>query len=154
MTQTPGVSYRFRARAVDYAGNVGGYVTGASFTPQIVQQTSTAIRFSTGWSTVSNPSYLGGTAKGRSVIGSAASYRFTGRSVGLVSGLGPSRGRIKIFIDGTYVRTVDLYSATTRYRALVFGWGWSSSGTHTIRIVLAGPSTRPRVDVDAFVVFR
>jgi hypothetical protein len=31
---------------------------------------------------------------------------------------------------------------------------WGASGRHTIRVVAAGPIARPRVDIDAFVVFR
>jgi hypothetical protein len=151
----PGVRYQFRTRAIDYAGNTGSsWAYGTAFTPQIVEQTSTAVRFSTGWSNVSNASYLSGTAKGRSVIGASASFTFSGRSVGFVTTVGPLRGRVKVYVDGTYVRTVDLHAATNRYRTLAFSWGWSSVGTHTIRLVLAGPSSRPRVDVDAFVVFR
>jgi hypothetical protein len=151
---SPGVRYQFRAKAVDYAGNSGsGWAYGTAFTARIVQQTSTAVRFSTGWSTVSNAAYLGGTAKGRSVIGAAASFTFSGRAVGFVTTVGPLRGRVKVYVDGTYARTVDLYATTNRYRTLAFSWGWSAIGTHTIRLVLAGPSSRPRVDVDAFVVY-
>jgi hypothetical protein len=39
-------------------------------------------------------------------------------------------------------------------RRIVFAKSWSSSGTHTIRIVVLGTPNRPRVDIDAFEVLR
>ena len=74
-----GKTYRFRVRARDFAGNVGAWVTGATLSGSLVQQTSSSIRFSTGWTTLSNTSYSGGTAKARSIAGAAVSYTFTGR---------------------------------------------------------------------------
>jgi hypothetical protein len=151
----PGVAYRFRSKAVDYAGNTGSaWATSPTLTAVTVQQTSTGIKYSSGWVTSTNASYLGGTTKARSVIGASASYTFSGRAIGFVSVMGPSRGRVKVYVDGVYLKTVDLYSASARYRALVYSRSWTSSGTHTIRLVLAGPSSRPRVDIDAFVVVR
>ena len=37
---------------------------------------------------------------------------------------------------------------------LVLDYAWATNGTHTIKLVLAGPSSRPRFDIDAWVVGR
>ena len=149
-----GKTYRFRVRARDFAGNVGAWVTGATLSGSLVQQTSSSIRFSTGWTTLSNTSYSGGTAKARSIAGAAVSYTFTGRGVALVTTLGPTRGQAKVYVDGHYVKTLDLKASTTRYRAVAWSWGWTTSGTHTVRLVVVGTAGRPRVEVDAFAIVR
>jgi hypothetical protein len=64
-----------------------------------------------------------------------------------------NRGRARVWIDGSAVATVDLYSATQKHRRVVFVQSWQSAGAHTIEIeVLGSPAGRPRVDVDALLV--
>lgn len=149
-----GRTVRFRVRAVDFAGNVGAWTYGPTITPKLVQQTSTSVRFSSGWRTVTSPDFSGGSARARSIKGSSASYTFTGRSVAWVSTMGPTRGKARIYVDGRHVATIDLRAATTRYRTVVWSRSWSTSARHTVRVVVLGTSGRPRVDVDAFVVVR
>jgi hypothetical protein len=149
-----GRTYRFRVRAIDNAGNVGAWAYGPSFLARIVDQTRPAVRFSRGWRSFSSPALLGGSARKRGTSGASASFTFTGRAVGLVSTMAPLRGRARIYVDGRFVRTVDLRSTTDRYRTIVFSESWATSRTHTLRIVVSGTSGRPRVDVDGFVVLR
>ena len=61
---------------------------------------------------------------------------------------------MKVYVDGHYVRTLDLKASTTRYRAVAWSWGWTTSGAHTVRLVVVGTKGRPRVEVDAFAVVR
>jgi hypothetical protein len=44
--------------------------------------------------------------------------------------------------------------ATTKFRQLVWQYGWSSVGTHTIKIVVLGTSGHPRVDFDAIMTLQ
>ena len=83
----------------------------------------------------------------------AATYTFTGRGVGFVTTRGPSRGKVEVWIDGVRKATLDLYSAGTHYRQLVYQASWPTAGSHTIRIRALGTLHRPRVDFDAFVKF-
>ena len=78
--------------------------------------------------------------------------RVTGRSIALVTTKAPTRGTVKVYVNGTYVATVDLYATTTKYRALAWQKTWSTSGTRTVKLVVVGTSGRPRVDLDAFAV--
>jgi hypothetical protein len=86
--------------------------------------------------------------------GRSVTYRFTGRAVSFVSTRASSRGSARIYIDGSYMRTVSLASSTTAYRYLAFTRRWTTSGTHTIKVVVVGTAGHPRVDVDAFAVLK
>ena len=65
---------------------------------------------------------------------------------------GPTRGRAKVFVDGTYVRTVGLNRGSFRARVAAFRASWPTSGEHTIRIEVAGGGDRSMVAIDEFVV--
>ncbi|HEX3264338.1 MAG TPA: fibronectin type III domain-containing protein, partial [Candidatus Limnocylindrales bacterium] len=151
---TPGHSYRFRVRARDAAGNVSAWVESVLYKPALTQESSSAITWRGTWYTSSNASYSGGAARYTLTSTPAASYTFSGRGIALVTTKGPARGRMKIYIDGVYVRTIDLYRSSAAYRVLAFSQMFASSGTHTIKVVSVGVSGRPRVDVDAFAVLR
>ena len=153
-TVRPGRTYRFRVRAVDFAGNVGAWVYSRRFAPALVQQTSSAVRFSTGWSTLTSSGYSGGSTRIRGAKNASATYTFTGQAVSLVSTMTRSRGKARIYVDGKFQSDINLYSATTQYRRAVWAKAWTTSGTHTVKIVVLGTSGHPSVDVDAFVVYR
>ena len=59
-----------------------------------------------------------------------------------------------MYVNGVYQATVDLYRSSYQYRAVAWQKTWSTSGTRTIKLVVAGTSGRPRVDLDAFVVVK
>jgi hypothetical protein len=143
---------RYRVRAVDKAGNPGAWAYGPTLSPRRVQQSSTAVKYGGTWTTVKSSSYSGGSTRYARVTGRWAAYKFTGRSIALVTTKSPSRGKVKIFINGVRVATVDLYRSSSQYRVLAWQRTWSTSGTRTIKVVVVGTSGRPRVDLDAFVV--
>ncbi len=70
-----------------------------------------------------------------------------------------NRGQADVYLDGTKVATVDLYSASGRSRTVVFSKaGLDPSVTHTLEVRALGTknaaSKAKRVDVDAFIVLR
>lgn len=140
---------RYRVRAIDKAGNVGAWATGPNVTPKLSQQTSTLFAYGGTWNTGTVTSYSGGTSRWSNIAGSRATFTFTGRAIGLVTTMASKRGKVKVYVDGVYITTVDTYSATTKYRALVWQRTWTVSGTHTVRFVVVGTAGRPRVDIDA-----
>jgi hypothetical protein len=57
-------------------------------------------------------------------------------------------------MGGTKLATVDLYSATTRTRRIVFTKVWNTSATRTIEIRVLGQrsaGTGNRVDLDGYL---
>jgi flagellin-like hook-associated protein FlgL len=147
-------NYRFKVYAIDRAGNFSASIYSPLVRPTTYQNTSTAIVYRGTWATVTSPLYLGGSARYTGGASASASLRFTGRSVGWVATLGPTRGYARVYIDGKLISTVNLHSATGIFRRVAFTKTWTVAGTHTIRIVNLATSGHPRADVDAIMVLR
>jgi hypothetical protein len=108
------------------------------------------VHYSGTWRTASSSSYSGGSTKYTRSNGAKATYTFTGRSTALITTKSPTRGKVKIYVNGSYQGTVDLYASANRYRLVAWQQTWTTSATRTISLVAAGPSSRPRIDLDAF----
>ena len=67
-----------------------------------------------------------------------------------VSRKGPNRGQARVYVDGVLAATVNLYQTTYVSKVVVFTKTWSTSGTHTIKIVALGTAGHPRIDLDGF----
>ena len=141
---------RFRVRAVNQNGIESSSATGPTLSGHLSQQTSTAISYSGTWRTASSSSYSGGSTRYTRTSGARATYTFTGRSVALVTTKSPTRGKVKVYVNGSYVTTVDLYASANRYRTVAWQRTWTTSAKRTVTLVAAGPSSRPRIDLDAF----
>lgn len=88
-----------------------------------------------------------------SQAGAAATLDFRGTSVSWIASRGPTRGKARVLIDGVHVATIDLYAGSNQHRRVVFSRSWDALADHTLRIEVRGrPLSRPRVDVDAFVI--
>ncbi len=141
---------RYRAMAGEASFPAGGaFAYGPGFQPRLAQESSVA--FSGSWTAVDSKKYWGGKARYATARGAAATYSFTGSSVGWLSLKGPTRGAAQVYVDGALVKTVDLRASELKPRRVVFAHSWPSAGRHTIRVVVLGTSGRPRVDVDGFV---
>ena len=150
LTQTlsDGVTYRYRVRAKDLAGNSCASVYGPSFKPSRVEQSSTSVVFGGSWTTTSTTSASGGSYRYASTAGASASWTTSGTSLGWMALKGPSGGSVEVYVDGALKGTLSLYAATTSYRPIVYVYSWSSQGTRTIKIVAKGTG---RIYLDAFV---
>jgi len=153
-TLTPGTSYRYRVRATDHDGNVSSWIEGPTFTPRLIQQSSSAVHYHGTWSSTKSTLYSGGSERYAKAAGASVSYTATGRAFALVSTLGAGRGKARIYVDGSYKTTVDLVSVTPFYRVQVWSTRFSKAASHTIKVVVVGTGGRPRVDVDAILVLR
>lgn len=142
-------SYQYAAAAVDAYGNVSTTVLGADLSPLVYQQTN-GVTYTGTWKTSSSSAYLGGSVRYSTSAGASASFRTSGRSFGFVTTKASGRGKVKVYVDGVLKGTVTLTSSATKYRTLAYTITFSSSATHTIKLVVASG----RVDLDGFVVLK
>lgn len=146
---------RYRVRAINKAGTLGPWAYTSTLTVRLAQDPSGAFRWSSGWSAATSWRYSGGSAKWSLTKGAAVSATISCQAVSLVSTVGPQRGQAKIYVDGVYATTVNLYSATGfTFRSVVWQKRWSASGSHTIKVVVVGTYGHPRIDLDALAVIK
>jgi hypothetical protein len=110
------------------------------------------ITYSGTWRMAGHPAYAGDAAKYSTKAGATASFAFTGRKVVWYGPVGPTRGKARILIDGTYLKTVNLYSSSFAAHKAVFSKSWSAAGAHTLVIEVVGTPGRPYVAIDGFTV--
>lgn len=151
LSLTPGSTYLFAVAAKDGAGNWSQYSYGPTFGVGMWQENSGYVSYSTGWTASAWTSASGGYLDLSATAGASASFTFAGRNVAWIGTKSTNRGQAYIYLDGTYVKTVDLYAAATQARVVLASYVWPTSGTHTMKVVVVGTSGRPSVDVDAFV---
>ncbi len=162
----PGTSrYRFRVRARDRAGNWGEYRTGPLFGLAAYQETKPSgataypLSYPSGkWGRGAVAGAYGGYVRHDAAYGATARLVFTGKSVGWVSTRAGDRGKASVYLDGKLVAVVDLYSATTRPREVVFSRAVDPTTRHVLEVRVRKDcntaSKGNRADVDAFVVIR
>ena len=147
----PSHTYAFTVRAVDVAGNDAA-VTSALLRPALYAESTSLTTYTGTWRPMSYSNAIGGAMRYSTKIWAGVTFRFTGREVALIAPMSPTRGKLKVYVDGVYKTTLSLYATTLKARQLVLHYVWSSSGKHTLKLVLAGPSGRSRVDLDAWLV--
>ena len=155
ITLANGSDYRFRVRATDRDGNVGSYATGATIKPRLVQSTSAAITYAGTWPSSSSSSYSGGSVRyATQTNNEMVTYSFTGSSVAFITTTAKSRGLVRVYIDGSPIGLLDLYSSSTSYRRSLYAKSWPTSGAHVVIVESYGGIGRTRVDIDAFAVIK
>jgi Transglycosylase-like domain len=141
------------------SGSVGttGTVTTTSTTSWITaddarfSDSASAIAYHLTWRFASYRGYSSGHVKYATTAGATATLRFSGKGIAWVGPTGPTRGSARVYIDGRYIRTVDLRRSTFHARSVVFSRALAA-GTHTlvIRVVTGG---KP-VAIDELIVGR
>ena len=149
-TAASGTATTWSMTARDQAGNTA--TASVAGTPVILQETS-AVKSGT-WTTKSSSSYLGGKSYSSSAKNASLSWTFTGRSVAWVVSRATTSGQAYIYVDGAKAATVDLKSATTKYRDAIWTKTWSTSAKHTVKIVVVGTSGRPTITTDGLIYLK
>jgi subtilisin len=146
MTAWPGSRYQFRVRS-----GAGAWKYGASSV--VVPVYPPDLNLSGNWSRSESFSSYGEILVNSSQNGARATLNFVGRGVAWIASKGPSRGKANVYLDGSFVTQVDLYSSSGHASEIIFGRSWSGFGSHTLRIdVLGSPSSHPSVDIDTVLV--
>ncbi|MFF7142358.1 N-acetylmuramoyl-L-alanine amidase [Streptomyces nodosus] len=150
LAATSGTATTWSMTAYDQAGNTStAAVSGA---PVIVQETA-ATKTGT-WASKSSTSYLGGQSLGSSTKNASLTWTFTGRSAAWLVSRASTSGQADIYVDGVKTATVDLKSATTKYRDAIWTKTWPTSAKHTIKIVVVGTAGRPAVTTDGIAYLK
>jgi len=140
-------------------GSVGGLVSTTSSTlstswidstDKRLGETNAAIRYQSTWLTARYSGYSNRQVMYATRTGASATLTFTGRGIAWIGPVGPTRGTARVYLDGKYVKTVDLRRSTFRARNLLFAKPFATAGQHTLRIVVSS-SGRP-VAIDELIV--
>jgi hypothetical protein len=151
---TAGHRYRFRVRATDKAGNVGAWDEGPTFKAKTWSEGSGAVDYHGSWTPAAESTALGGALTASEIAGSTAILTFKGRDIGWIAPMGPAMGLAKVYVDGSYVSTIDLYAASPTGARIVYRRHWGSVGTHKLKVLVVGTAGHPAVAIDAFAIFR
>ncbi len=154
VTVAYGRRYAFRVRATDHAGNASGWDGGVSFTPILLGERSSGVSYRGTWKAARSAAYLGGRTRYTGVARRRATLAFTGFAVAWVGSTGPTRGRARIYADGSYQGSYGTHASKVHHRQVLAARTFSASGRHTFRVEVIGTAGHPRIDVDAFVVLR
>ncbi|MFJ4552283.1 N-acetylmuramoyl-L-alanine amidase [Streptomyces sp. NPDC088817] len=150
LTATSGAATTWSLTAYDQAGNTG--TAAVSGTPVLVRETA-ATKTGT-WASKSSASYLGGQSLGSSAKNASLTWTFTGRSVAWLVSRASTSGQADIYVDGVKTTTVDLKSATTKYRDAIWTKTWPTSAKHTVKIVVVATAGRPAVTTNGIVYLK
>ena len=155
LPRAPANTFRFRVRATDTKGNTSAFVTGPTLTlGRQAGGPSAAITYVGTWTQSNSSTAYGGATKFATTATARATFSFTGRAVAWVAPMSSIRGVVDIYVDGLFVQSVDLFSATFKPRMTVFTRSWATSSAHTVQVRLNAASTLTRRDIDAFVFLK
>ncbi|WP_127583357.1 carboxypeptidase regulatory-like domain-containing protein [Paenibacillus koleovorans] len=106
--------------------------------PVVIDDTQGIVQWSGAWSASTNASHYGGGAWLSNQVGAYADIPFFGTRAKVLSGVGTSRGKADVYVDGQYVTRIDTYSPSTKYQHEIYDTGTLAEGLHLIRVVVTG----------------
>ncbi len=115
-------------------------------------ETSSKITYRGTWKSAGSSGYAGNAARYATRAGASATFAFSGSKVVWYGPVGPTRGNARVLVDGTYLKTVNLYARSFTARKVLFSKSWASGGKHTLTIEVLGTAGHPYVAIDGFTV--
>jgi GH25 family lysozyme M1 (1,4-beta-N-acetylmuramidase) len=110
---------------------------------------------SAAWAGVANAAASGGSYAFSDARGASSRLRFQGTGVSLRTLRGPAMGRAEIWMDGRFLRVLDLYAPGARFGTVRLAAGLADR-SHTVLIVVTGThrsaSSGNRVAIDRWLV--
>jgi WD40-like Beta Propeller Repeat len=103
------------------------------------------------WTSTSFSGAWGGVAKYSTASGASATFTCTCEAFTWVSDEGSTHGSAKVYVDGVLRKTVNTQTSANKNRVVVFKYGWTTDGFHTMKIVNLATAGHPRVNVDGFL---
>ncbi len=128
----------------------------ASYSTATHGQSDSRFSYSGTWKTVPASSADGGSFTLANTSGSSLTIRFIGTNLSWLAKVSPAYGQAKVTVDGGTAKTVNLYSATTAWKKVVFTTGTLKKAAHTVVISWTGKksavATGTNIDIDAIKV--
>jgi Carbohydrate esterase 2 N-terminal len=143
-------TYAFRVRATDRSGRVGAWKSISGQKGWRVDDSSKWLSWAGYWTTRASSGYLDGRAHRSYQQGAYVNFTFHGSGIAFVAPTKSNLGQFHVFLDGKYVKTVDMKQSSAS-RRVVFATNLKD-GTHTIKVRVVGTSGRPTVYLDGFYV--
>ncbi|MBI5233424.1 MAG: hypothetical protein HY880_03640 [Deltaproteobacteria bacterium] len=120
------------------------------------EETDSAVTYTNTWTNYSCGGCSAGAVKYSKQTNATATLSFTGTGVKWYAAKAKMLGIAKVYIDGVLKTTVDLYSATSQVKQVVYQITGLASGNHTIKIEVTGTknasATNTYIDIDAFEI--
>ena len=149
-----GTAQQFAVAGRDGVGNVGPQAESPPVTATLLQDSSSLAKYTGTWSLVSSSSASNGKLHSTTRTGASVEFKTTARAIAVVGRKGPSNGQAKVYVDGAYVQTINLYRSSVQSKVVVFNKSWPANGVHSVKLVVVGTAGHARVEVDAFAFLR
>jgi hypothetical protein len=144
LTGSTGRTYCISARSFAAAGGWGPW---SAERCAAVPLDDKGLTKSAGWTGLTGAAYYRGTAVRTSTLGrSLTRTGAVARHVALVASTCPACGKVKVYWNGTYQRTVSLASATSRNRVVIGLLSFGSTKKGTLKLVVSTGGRRVVVD--------
>jgi hypothetical protein len=153
----PGGPYhQLRVRAENQLGVAAESPAGDPFQLAVHDDSDSAITYPTAWAQTSDTTAFDGKLHTTGSVGANVGMTFTGRSIAVVSPVGPTSGSIQICIDATVAigscTIVTEHSASAVAREVVYVSGPLAAGMHTATITSVASGSGAVFALDAFAV--
>ena len=114
----------FRLRGTTFQSALGlkstKFYIGVEYPPPLTtrryQETDSHIAYGGNWHSSKSTQLLGGSQVWSDSVGATATIAFKGSGMKWIGNKAPTYGRANVYVDGSFDRTVDLYSASPLYR--------------------------------------
>jgi hypothetical protein len=121
-----------------------------------IEEFDPSIAYSGVWSSNMNPGHSGGSAMLSTDPGATATVPFTGTGIHWIGYQDQWSGIASIFLDGSFLQTVDTYAAAGQFQAVLYSIEGLPLGPHQLTIMVLGvhgaASSEAWIWVDAFDV--
>jgi alpha-L-fucosidase len=114
----------------------------------IYDDKDSAFRYSRHWADVVDGQAYMGSFRSTQKNGASVTLNFTGQTFSIIYKTDSSFGNMDVYVDGTRVYTLNQNTSSPLFQQKWSYGGTLSAGTHTLKLVFAGPSNG-RVSLDA-----
>ena len=129
---------QFAIAGRDGAGNVGQQAESPAVKATLLQEGTSLARYTGTWSTTRSSTASNGTMRTSTRAGASVEFKRDARAIAVVGRQGPTSGKARVYVDGVYIQTIDLYRSTSRSKVVLFSRSWSTPGVHSVKLVIVG----------------